>query len=37
MNQIAESRAFYQTKHKALSFGYVFGEPLTPAKKRRTT
>ncbi|MEQ1681445.1 MAG: type II toxin-antitoxin system Phd/YefM family antitoxin [Nitrospira sp.] len=36
MNQIAESRAFYKTKRKGLSFEDVFGEPLTPAKKRRT-
>lgn len=36
MNQIAESRAFYKTKHKGLSFEDVFGEPLTPVKKRRT-
>ena len=36
MSQIAESRAFYQTKHKGLSFEDVFGEPLTPVKKRRT-
>lgn len=36
MNQIAESRAFYKAKHKGLSFEDVSGEPLTPAKKRRT-
>ena len=36
MSQIAESRAFYKTKHKGLSFEDVFGEPLTPVKKRRT-
>lgn len=36
MIQIAESRAFYKTKRKGLSFEDVFGEPLTPAKKRRT-
>lgn len=35
-NQIAESRAFYKTKRKGLSFEDVFGEPLTPVKKRRT-
>ena len=36
MNQIAESRAFYKTKRKGLSFEDVFGEPLVPIKKRRT-
>jgi prevent-host-death family protein len=36
MSQIAESRAFYKTKRKGLSFEDVFGEPLTPVKKRRT-
>jgi prevent-host-death family protein len=36
MSQIAESRAFYKTKHKGLSFEDVFGEPLVPIKKRRT-
>ena len=36
MSQIAESRAFYKTKHHGLSFEDVFGEPLTPVKKRRT-
>jgi antitoxin YefM len=36
MSQIAESRAFYKTKHTGLSFEDVFGEPLTPVKKRRT-
>ncbi|MGQ0557743.1 MAG: type II toxin-antitoxin system Phd/YefM family antitoxin [Nitrospiraceae bacterium] len=36
MNQIAESRAFYKTKRNGPSFEDVFGEPLTPAKKRRT-
>ncbi len=36
MNQIAESRAFYKTKRNGLSFEDVFGESLTPAKKRRT-
>ena len=34
MSQIAESRAFYKTRHKGLSFEDVFGEPLAPAKKR---
>lgn len=36
MSQIAESRAFYKAKRKGLSFKDVFGEPLTPVKKRRT-
>lgn len=36
MSQIAESRAFFRKKCKGLSFDEVFGEPLTPAKKRRT-
>ncbi|MBL8076241.1 MAG: type II toxin-antitoxin system Phd/YefM family antitoxin [Nitrospira sp.] len=36
MSQIAESRAFYKAKRKGLSFEDVFGEPLTPIKKRRT-
>ena len=35
MSQIAESRAFYRRKRKGLSFEDVFGEPLTPMKKRR--
>ena len=36
MSQIAESRAYYKTKRTGLSFEDVFGEPLTPLKKRRT-
>lgn len=36
MSQIAESRAFYKTKQKGLSFEDMFGEPLIPSKKRRT-
>jgi prevent-host-death family protein len=36
MQQIAESRAFYRTGKKGLSFEDVFGEPVTPTKKRRT-
>jgi prevent-host-death family protein len=36
MSQIAESRAFYKTIRNGLSFEDVFGEPLTPAKKRHT-
>ena len=35
MSQIAESRAFYRTGRKGLSFEDVFGEPLMPARKRR--
>ncbi len=36
LQQIAESRAFYRTRKKGLSFEDVFGEPITPVKKRRT-
>jgi antitoxin YefM len=36
MSQIAESRAFYKTGKKGLSFEDVFGEPIAPAKKRRS-
>lgn len=36
MSQIAESRAFYKTKRTELSFEDLFGEPLTPVKKRRS-
>lgn len=36
MSQIAESRVFYKTTRKGLSFEDVFGEPLAPIKKRRT-
>jgi antitoxin YefM len=36
MRQIAESRAFYKAGKKGLSFEDVFGELITPAKKRRT-
>ena len=36
IGQIAESRAFYRRKSKGLSFEDVFGEPLTPSKKRRS-
>ena len=35
-SQISQSRAFYKTKRKGLSFEDVFGEPFTPARKRRT-
>ncbi|TKB55882.1 MAG: type II toxin-antitoxin system Phd/YefM family antitoxin [Nitrospira sp.] len=36
MKQIGKSQAFYNTGKKGLSFEDVFGELLTPAKKRRT-
>jgi len=36
MQQIVESRTFYRTGKKGLSFEDVFGEPVTPVKKRRT-
>jgi prevent-host-death family protein len=36
MQQIAESRAFYRSGRKGRSFDDVFGEPITPPKKRRT-
>ena len=36
MNQIAESRSFYRTGKNGLSFEDIFGEPITPVKKRRT-
>lgn len=36
MNQIVESRAFYRAGRKGLSFEDIFGEPLTPMKKRRS-
>jgi hypothetical protein len=36
MQQIAESRVFYRSGGKGLSFEDVFGEPLIPTKKRRT-
>lgn len=36
MQQIAESRTFYRTGKKGLSFEDVFGEPVTPIKKHRT-
>ncbi|MBA2252732.1 MAG: type II toxin-antitoxin system Phd/YefM family antitoxin [Nitrospirales bacterium] len=35
MQQINESRAFYDTRKQGLAFEDVFGEPLTPQKKRR--
>jgi len=36
MDQIAESKAFYRTGRKGLSYEDVFGEPFTPVKKCRT-
>lgn len=36
MQQIAESRAFYKDGKRGLSFEDVFGEPVTPVKKRRS-
>ena len=36
MGQIAESRAFYKSAKKGLSFEDVFGEPVAPVKKRRS-
>ena len=35
MQQLAESRAFYRSGRKGLSFDDVFGEPITLPKKRR--
>jgi prevent-host-death family protein len=35
MRQIEESRAFYASGRKGLSFEDVFGEPLRPVRKRR--
>ena len=37
MSQIAESRAFYRTGRKGLTFEDVFGEPLTAPRKRRSS
>lgn len=36
MKQIAHSRAFYRSGRKGLTFEDVFGEPVTPVKKRRS-
>ena len=36
MKQIGRSKSFYGTGGKGLTFEDVFGEPLTPVKKRRT-
>src|SRR5688572_7333166 len=35
LRQIAESRSFYKIGKKGLSFEDVFGEPVSPTKKRR--
>ena len=36
MQQIVESRAFYRSGKKGLSFDDVFGEPISRPKKRRS-
>lgn len=36
MKQINQSKAFYRSGKKGLTFEDVFGEPFTPVKKRRT-
>jgi prevent-host-death family protein len=36
MKQISRSQAFYRSGRKGLTFEDVFGEPVTPAKKRRS-
>ena len=36
MKQIGRSQTFFKAGKKGLSFEDVFGEPFTPAKKRRT-
>ena len=36
MKQISRSQAFYRAGKKGLAFEDVFGEPVTPVKKRRT-
>jgi prevent-host-death family protein len=35
MKQIRQSEAFYASGKKGLSYEEVFGEPLTPRRKRR--
>jgi hypothetical protein len=35
MKQIRSSQVFYKSGKKGLSFEAVFGEPLTPVKRRR--
>ncbi len=34
MRQIAQSKAFYRSGQKGLSFEEAFGEPLVPEEKR---
>ncbi|MBI5853773.1 MAG: type II toxin-antitoxin system Phd/YefM family antitoxin [Nitrospirae bacterium] len=36
MKQINRSKAFYRSGKKGITFEDVFGEPLTPVKKRRS-
>ena len=36
MKQINQSKAFYRSGEKGLTFEGVFGEPFMPVKKRRT-
>ena len=36
LQQIQESKRFFATGKKGLSFEDVFGEPLVPSKKRRS-
>jgi len=36
MKQISRSRAFYRSGRQGLTFEDVFGESVTPAKKRRS-
>ncbi len=36
MKQIKQSRSFYRSGKKGLTFEDVFGEPFIPVKKRRT-
>ena len=36
MKQITQSKSFYRTGRKGLTFEDVFGEPFIPVKKRRT-
>ena len=35
MTQLRQSEAFYTSNEKGLSYEEVFGEPLTPRRKRR--
>lgn len=36
MKQIGQSKSFYRAGRKGFTFEDVFGEPVTPVKKRRT-